>query len=1044
MELIDKFEKWTDALIDHFFKKDSTEEVYLYINEEELDNIGSENGLGNHEDFLSTFLLSIESRRKIYNELAHTYISKGHKCSKPNLLNSNSILDFALLLADEFSSKDYFFPYIIVCIYAVGKSNETKDTKIGGALKEFLEINIKSENGRYKQLEELLEELHFRYPNFNNGSLTRQRYVGLLKYQLIISGTDERELKEAICSNTFDFSEDVPYEEKIYHIHDYVSDKLKEILDKSLTNIDYRKRINSIFENTDTETYKSSIKENGSLYKHGSFVLCLYLGSERNELRLYTDVKDRPVSNQDLTITPSLDSFLDYNVNPVVVSDGVKMKGYNLSVDGLTIKSLPLRDVVYFSKYNAEIYIQVAQPLEDKPLYIAVKNKKRNIQKFEKTASLYSGLTALPIECQDAVEELLGQEWILYYAESKSCVEKDENKKKAESSIRLSGGIIPPGKRNTYLASALPYFEFSGVVPEKDGLSVDLCVEDNELLPERDFNTYIKGNKVIIDLCNNDLDFSQSKHVDVTIECFGSEDSESYWICGQNINYDGKVLYKYDRWGDFKQGDAEKSYLQGNNANGTESEPLKGCFIDQQLEEFNSQDLDSFYFINLLSSCCYMDQEGEITPYLIKKCLRYTSSRLGMNDLDTMMYTRITNVLVNTGYLAYNPYNRKYQLIPTTFVRVPKSLGGINNTQLYLLSGCFTKTFLEDLKNYCEKKGVKILRIPYMPEGDNIAGRLIPPAIYVDYNINFEEFKNTSHHSFDIIYDCDASADLLAFSENIGDYENTLKVLPKDTFNAHLRPAIENQFPRVRIDNNPSYNRHYFIENSEGIYATSSIREQAWSYIYCQYKRSKPFIYLDANGSTFYVPLSTHLPSIIQRALYLSNGGLPNIRKVFCCEDSDKGKRFYSLMKEYKIDSIDTRWNKLLYNLTGYDTKDNNPSVKSCCRTKLTMELWSRKQSFDNSIPRRILILKNQHTLSTTTDVIAVSSLTDGKEHECKTYLYKEDAFHHVYGEFNNVMSQLILKNNWKYDDFSMDESGESLDFLDQQDKYKVDNILIK
>ena len=63
------FINWTNALMDYFFSRDSEEEVFLYVDEQILDQIGKDNELGDHQSFLNTFLVPIDDRITLYDEL---------------------------------------------------------------------------------------------------------------------------------------------------------------------------------------------------------------------------------------------------------------------------------------------------------------------------------------------------------------------------------------------------------------------------------------------------------------------------------------------------------------------------------------------------------------------------------------------------------------------------------------------------------------------------------------------------------------------------------------------------------------------------------------------------------------------------------------------------------------------------------------------------------------------------------------------------------------------------------------------------------------
>ena len=128
---------------------------------------------------------------------------------------------------------------------------------------------------------------------------------------------------------------------------------------------------------------------------------------------------------------------------------------------------------------------------------------------------------------------------------------------------------------------------------------------------------------------------------------------------------------------------------------------------------------------------------------------------------------------------------------------------------------------------------------------------------------------------------CDLTMDIFSLTPSISEYCSTLTAIPKDSFNFELVDTTETSFPRIREDNPYAYNNHVFIEKAEGVFMRPNIREYAWANIYCYYKRNEPFIIRD-NGH-IYFPTELHLPSLIQRALFISNVGFASYKKAFIC-----------------------------------------------------------------------------------------------------------------------------------------------------------------
>ena len=60
--------KWNEALFDNFFVENNSinKEIFLYVNNEIINEIGHIYGLGTYEDFLQCVLLSNDDRRALY------------------------------------------------------------------------------------------------------------------------------------------------------------------------------------------------------------------------------------------------------------------------------------------------------------------------------------------------------------------------------------------------------------------------------------------------------------------------------------------------------------------------------------------------------------------------------------------------------------------------------------------------------------------------------------------------------------------------------------------------------------------------------------------------------------------------------------------------------------------------------------------------------------------------------------------------------------------------------------------------------------------
>ena len=200
---------------------------------------------------------------------------------------------------------------------------------------------IQRENGNYFSLEDLFSALSQKYPSFRYYKLTDQRYIGLLKYQLVLSRDQIARLKEALYKNVFEFDDEMTYYEKVEKIIDYVDDDLKSLLRESINSKPHQRRIEDILSNFDPDEYKREHEglENTTRKQVGKFVYALYLKDEP-KLVLLTDVRDQIKKDEYFIQAEDLDYLGSYNPNHVKCngSDKVELRKIHLGGDTVDIK----------------------------------------------------------------------------------------------------------------------------------------------------------------------------------------------------------------------------------------------------------------------------------------------------------------------------------------------------------------------------------------------------------------------------------------------------------------------------------------------------------------------------------------------------------------------------------------------------------------------------------------------------------------------------------------------------------------------------------
>ena len=1057
------FLKWRDAFIDYFFRRDNDDEVFLYVNKDIIDQIGKEYKLGDLNSYLNVVLLNREERRELYSYLY--YMEYGvtppqkRVCQYANWIDA-SLYKFAYYLGDSLQKYNYCLPYIILAVYIASLTEGGNEKSIREKFRKIIQNKIECDSGRYDvtvvedenggkygALEVMFEWLHEEYPMFNNRLRGNHRYIGLLKYQLLLSQSEINEINKALYTIQFNGEENNrSYLDKVRLLKDYVNEKVKTILVDSLDNVDYQYRINRIIDNFDLETYQEKNPNANRIKLHFGFVHLLWFDeiSNKRGFKLLTNLRDCSVETNDYKIQKSANTIGGYNAEFVNYKDSDSVlleEKTKLNSEDFDITPMPLDDVVFFYKYNDEYFIQSRESLNQEA-YIFVKRK--CVEGWEKWAANGHVSDLLKIEDKE-VEDLTQNKWTMYLAQGVLAPYYDtykDGRKTLKNNVRAiarKGGMLPPGKNNTYLINALPYFEFPEDI-DTDKLSVYMNMDNDTQDEGNDFSCIVCGNRLIIDICK-DVDLTDSCRIDLKIE-YGNELNayEYFYVCGQNVNYNEPNLFMINKWGE-KIDEPTEKYIQGNsvlgiirNVMGNEQTVLS----EEDLEDDINLDFDEFYFINLLAACIYMEPNSTITRNRLEKCIRYAATRLDIDTNQIAFTTKVINLLVNAGYISADYISRHYQAIPPAFHKINLFVGGdVDFTgKGYMITGLYTRKFLTDLCNYCRNKGVNVkYRYSDLLKNSRSYLRLLPPILILEKKFNPEQFieQYPMHHVF-FDNDNDMAMDILTMTPSISEYSKSLVTIPQDSFNVDLVNTSETRFPRVREDNPYAYNNHVYVEETDNSFLRPTISEHAWAGIYCYYKRNNPFII--QNSETIYIPTDLHLPSLIQRALFISNIGIASYKKAFICDNPSDGNVFYTIVKTYKITK--NRQDKLCAILTGKGVKDN-PLVKHAMKTidiqhdwKYEMELWTRKEILNSSIPKKILVLK-EFSKKTHVRILAYANF--------KNVFYRsdKDVYIKVDGLVNQVMSMLIKDKHWSP---KLDKKSISVD-LPSADKYDKESLII-
>lgn len=1059
------FIKWTEALKDHFFSRDSQEEVFLYVDEQILDKIGNDNGLGDHNCFLNTVLVDIGDRIDLYDKL-YFHINRFQPRRTPaenRKLTSSSILKFASFLGDKITGDQFYFPYVVLVMYYASQTAKRNDQAIGRYIKEQLGIT------NYDPIIDLFNRLNKDYPRFRNESRTRQRIIGLIKYQLLLSPSEIREINEALYRILYKDDFTLTYLDKIRRIKDYVIDDVKSILSMSLSNSDYQYRINSLFEDFDLESYKNEIHSR-SINNNNTEFAALYLDFSNGRgfrlLSTYRPEEEKTLVQEGNTFTfsPSIDSIDIYNNVFVRYNNDefVDLGDYSIRSDDLVIKPIALGHAAFFFKCGNGTYLQSIYHYYRK-VYVFIKKDRQNkyINQWEEWADQHAR-NYKRIDEEYDVSDLTKNNWALYSADGLDAQYGDiagdgwdtENKVR---SIVKRGGIRCPNEKNVYLINALPYFEFPEIINEP-GLDLTIKEDDKDLEESTDYRYFIQENRLIVDLLK-EINYEESRKISIIIkysdpitqEDLSTEDypngSIDFSVRGQRINYNQDALYSFDRWGE--KTDNSDCKIQGNIVTGVNINSLgRAAHVIDGAQNFTDSSKDYFYFINLIASCVYMEPSGQITRDRLEQCISYAAMRLNLKTNDDGFVPKTISMLINCGYLAANYNTRHYQTIPPAFIKIPRSFN-VGGNQTWMLIGAYTRRFLTDLLSFCRDKDTAIrLRYSKILDKSRNSLRLLPPIILLDGVFKPNLFKSECpHHNFDILQDGDQSLNILSLIHSISEYRKTLEIIPRETIEFSRYRTKSNEYPKIWEDNPYAYNNHIYIEDSKGAVFKPSI-SHGWNHLFCFYEKDNPFIIKDTQH--IYINTDLHLPSLIQRSLFIMNVGLPSYKKVFICGNSSR--QLYTIMKAYNVNN--DRRKQLFKTLTGVDNVDENQFIRERVKSSINnrrenwayhMELWIKKEEegLNNRIPDKLLVLRHEDNRYRATQNIAISTLYQNRRgYTQKNYVLIRKRFLEVDSNCNETMTFIIKNPHWTYDKIPLAENPGDFT-LPERDKYDIEEITI-
>jgi hypothetical protein len=1050
MNNLDLFIGWNRALFSYFFVDNTEdEEVSLYVDREKIEEIGTSNGLGGYDEFLSLIMLPIEDRQRLYTELRQTYLATRMSAEQGRLFRSTNLFDFAKIFVDSELYPYIDCPFLIYVVFVVLMGSEAYRNNrqaIGAYITNILRNNFPNHGDNRDSLEILFNELSRRHPVFCARKITQFPYVGLIRYQLGLSKTQVDQIKKALYSA--DISEDLPYEQQIGVLNDYVDNPMRELLRRSRQDIVLKRRISDLIENFDPLLYEQT-HQTEEIVSKGHFVLAVYEDeySEKNDrLVLLTDVNNKSLSGNGLKIEKGLMDRLgeygQYNINHVLInnSDRAEMRIYHLNDGESCVHSVLLRNIVLFSRCSSRYLIQTDYPQRGNDTYILVRRGHQD--EFDNWLAAQNNPAVTPYSDNDYINQVFGAGWSMYTSSEIVISPLRAAAANRDTVISMNGGIPCPGRYKVYQFNALPYFEFPEPI-NIERLSVYINLDDHNLDDDDFVIQVVDDTKLVIDLSHPTIsDISQE--MDITLEYRKNDDRkityhDSIFICDQIMDYNQDNLLPLNLWGQVVSDEERTAYMKGYIVhNGQHSSLPESSLLYQPSNERLDIFDHRFFLVNLIASRSCMKDGMFITDNQLKKCMRYAVTRFGINIAsDPNFFRDLKYMLINGGFINIDSENQRYQPLPPTFIKLPLYM--FSNARLYMLLGSYTFKFLQDLKNYCDERNVRIF-VHNSNQGNGVADLsqsiLLPPVLLLQYNFDPEGFMRDKGVRCDFTYDEDVAVSMLRSIPSYQNYEASLEHVPANVFDTRLKESHDQRFPRIRNSVITGYGASRWIEMSQGDFYRISNRDMAWARLYCMYRHQDHM--LTRSNSKISLAQKLHLPVMMQRALFIMNLGRPVRQKAFICNNRDSNEVYCNVIKVYNISNPDGRMPSVVQAISGRPDNPDNPAIRRkihCNQYRLS--LWCNR-SKHSSYPRTLMVITDN--LERTTFGFAIKTETG-----MKTYLRRsvgDEVFTLVEGNDMNRVISAFMTIPRTFADLGITFVNETAQ-LPPVDQYETENIII-
>lgn len=945
--LVRNYFEWHHAIYNYYFGSEN-DNVILYATPDIINEIGLQirsDGSFNYKHFVESVCFDKDAAQDF---LYYKYQERGIRIS-------DGMLSMAVLLTKpkyEVSENVLnnqrpitvpFLNYIILAISIASQSGDANEKGVRDALKKVFP------NNSISKLETLLDALSKKESRFMDGRLNAYRYVGRIRYQLIMTPSQEKSLKQTLYRFDFPITPFTPYGVIYQRLYNFVTDDIKALLDLSLKDEAYRRRIEDEVRLFDRDQYQLDQNDNVPNTQTYSFLNAIKIDYQSAEVVPFTNWRPDNdiqgsirIKGKDATIGIYESKYRHEEFDALLLNPTpLKWPGYDLdsSIEAKigSGKLCPVKyykDVIFFGFKEIEdvqYYIETLDLTGHSNYIIAVRKNDKSDKMIEWLRNNTVKLESLNGALISGVDPGV---WDLFFAEKVTSTYQGrvQNSGRNKVYVELLGGIQLPKTRNVYLATALPYF---AVPSNRAEIAVkSLVIDGIERKKETDYRQIRVDEKLIIDLSNPYIVGDKTLKCEVELT---NGDKFTFYISHPTTDLQADRFYKIDKWGQtFKPGTISENVatISGNSIPGNVH--INGIWPNPYdfVKWEDNEIVDNYYFLNLLTSCCLMSENYSINKKDLEKCARYAATRKGMMISDNLV-KNTQYALVNNGYLCRNYQGiTTFQFIPPAFITIPQVFN--DNTRHVLLSGCVSRPLLADLLRYTSEKN---LSLGYMR--GNETESLIPQPLVVRGNFDPNDFINRFPSHLCEYANEDLAARFIHFSGKVDEYQQQIG----EPINCpgELEDCNIPTFPRIRksVLSNYRGQQTQYLEIEEGHIHRPETDVWDWMSVYCANCQGSPKYITTA--SSILVPEKSVLPSLVRRALHLKNMGDPQWKNVLICNNIVSKDVLFTRVREYQAEAnsnIGRRFSDVL----GNDSIFKGQKIASAV-SRISSELWIKKTS---------------------------------------------------------------------------------------------------